>query len=334
MPSIPTAFRAMRTYRDTNGTTSRLETIALDDLTAGELLVRVNWSGLNYKDSLAVTGKAKILEGSPRIPGIELVGEVLSGEAQGIAPGTTVLVHGFQTGIRYDGGFSEIARVPAAHAVPVPAGLSPREAAVLGVPAFTAGLALQRFSAMGLTPASGTVAVSGATGAVGMMAITVLKRAGYRVAALTRKADNTAMLHKLGADEVITAADYENANRPLETARFAAAMDNVGGATLAWMLRSLNDAGMLASIGNTTGNDYPGNVLPFILRNATMIGIQANASPEVRRQVWGKLGAEWKPDLSVLEPHIHQINLDELADHCARQVDGKTSGRTLLRLAD
>lgn len=333
MTTNPASFQALRSYRgDAGDTVSRVEALSLDALTEGELLVRTRWSGVNYKDSLAVTGRARILEGSPRIPGIELVGEVLESDSPGFTPGMMVLVHGFQTGIRYDGGFSEIARVPAGHAVAVPAGLSPFEAAVLGVPGFTAGFTLQRFIDLGLTPDHGAIAISGGMGAVGMLAIGIFKRAGYRVAALTRQAGNAPALQALGADEIIVASDYENANRPLEPARFAAALDNVGGKALSWMLRSLREGGILASVGNAAGNEYSTNVLPFILRNATMIGIQANAPHDVRRQVWSRLGSDWKPDMASLQPHIHELNLSGLPEHCQLQVSGKTSGRTLVRL--
>jgi putative YhdH/YhfP family quinone oxidoreductase len=333
MPSpLAPRFRGLRTYRRDRGVESRVEALGVNDLTPGELIVRARWSGINYKDSLAVTGKARILTGSPRIAGIELVGEVLEGDAPGIGPGSTVLVHGFQTGIEYDGGFSEIVRVPAAHAMLLPVGLSAHEIAILGVPAFTCALALERFERMGVSPESGLVAISGSTGAVGIMAIGILKRAGYRVAALTRNLGNSQALRALGADEVIEAS-FDDARRPVEEPRFAAAIDNVGGSTLSWMLRSLQNDGVLASVGNAADNAFSGNVLPFILRNVTMLGIQANAPRDVRKRLWARLASDWKPDFSVLRAHVREVSLDGLLEHCERQVQGGTSGRTLLALA-
>lgn len=323
-------FQALRTYRDEAGARSVIETLPVPDVGEGEVLVRIRWAGVNYKDSLAVTGRPGLLEGSPRIAGIEFVGVVEESGSPAFEPGTAVLVHGFGTGIARDGGFSELARVPQDHVMRVPEGLEPHEAALLGVPAFTVALALDRFQSLGLTPQAGPVAVSGATGAVGMLAVAILSRLGYPVVALTRREDFAGTLRSLGAAEVMTTAGVAEATRPLEKGRFAAAIDNVGGEVLSWLLRSLLPSGLVAAVGNASGIALATNVLPFILRQAHLFGVVANAPWPQRHRLWSRLAGDWKPDLATLWPHVRQIGLHDLPGHCRRQVGGATSGRTLV----
>jgi putative YhdH/YhfP family quinone oxidoreductase len=328
--TLPTDFLALRTHSVDGRIDSRLERLNVDDLSAGEVLVRVRHAGINYKDCLSLLGQAKIITAFPRIAGIELVGEVLASTDASVAIGQTALVHGLQTGIATDGGFAEVARVPAAHLQPLPAGLSALDAAVLGVPAFTTAMALERFQELGITPDKGPIAVSGAGGAVGIMALAILSRAGYRVAAITRRMDQADALRALGATEVIDAAVLAPPQRPLEKPRFAAAIDNVGGPMLSWPLRSLQDGGALASVGNAAGNTFEGSVLPFIMRRVQMFGIVANAPWPQRHRLWARLASDWKPDFAALQPHVQHIALAQLMDHAARQLQGQTSGRTLV----
>ncbi len=328
---IPQTFEALRTHLTAEGPVqSRLETLRLDDLSAGEVVVRTRYAGVNYKDCLSLHGRAKIIASYPRVAGIELVGEVLASSVASFEPGQAVLVHGFQTGIAFDGGFSACVRVPAAHAQAVPQGLTPHEAAVIGVPGFTAAMALERFIELGIAPGTGSVAMSGAGGAVGLLGTAILARAGYRVAAITRRMAQEERLRAIGAHEVIDAAVLEAPQRPLEKPRFAAAIDNVGGPMLSWLLRSLADGGAVASVGNAAGNSYEGSVLPFIMRRAQLFGIVANAPVEQRRRLWTKLAAEWKPDMAAVLPHVQHIALGALMAHSARQLDGASSGRVLV----
>ena len=328
---MSSTFRALRVHQQPSGSQARIEPVTLADVTAGEVVIRTCWAGINYKDSLAVTGAAKVLSGSPRVPGIELVGVVEESTAPHLAVGTQVIVHGWLTGMEFDGGFAERVRAPAAHVMPLPPNLTLREAAVLGVPAFTVAVALDRFEAGGLTPASGPVVVSGASGAVGMAALAILRRVGYTPVALSRREEWREPLMRLGAADVLVVDAAVQDKRPLERALYAAAIDNVGGPVLSWLLRSLKDHGQLASVGNASGIAFSTNVLPFILRQVTMFGVVANAPWPVRHRLWARLASDWKPDMQALEAQVHEIELDAVVAHCEAQVAGRTAGRTLVR---
>lgn len=328
--NLPDDFQALRTYNEAGRIDSRLERMRTDELSPGEVLVRTRYAGVNYKDCLSLYGQAKIITEFPRIAGIELVGEVLQSIDPQFSAGQQVLVHGFQTGIAFDGGFAEYARVPAKHVHALPEGLSPHEAAILGVPAFTVAMVVERFLELGVAPQNGPVALSGATGAVGLMALAILPRAGFAVNAMTRRMEHADALKRIGASEIIDAAVLQQAQRPLEKARFAAAIDNVGGATLSWLLRSLQDGGCLACVGNAAGNTYEGSVLPFIMRRAQMFGVVANAPWPQRQRLWKRLGSDWKPDMDKLMPHVSLIRLDQLMAHAQRQLEGKAAGRVLV----
>jgi len=327
--TAPHAFAALRTHAS-GEPRSRVERLRVDDLTDGELIVRTRYAGVNYKDCLAIHGQARIIRHHPRIAGIEAVGEVMDSASSLFPPGTQVLIHGFQTGIDFDGGFAERMRVPVDHAQRVPAGLTSLETAVLGVPGFSVALALDGFEQRGITPDSGLVAVSGAGGAVGLMAIALLSRRGYRVAAITRRSALAPTLRALGAVEVLGAGDAAEARRPLETPRFAAAIDNVGGGVLSWLLRSMQDGGCVASVGNAGGNDYPGSVLPFIVRRVQLCGVVANAPWPQRLRLWNRLAGDLRPDFDLLMPHVQRISLEALPGHAEQQLRGETSGRTLV----
>lgn len=329
-PVHPESFEALRSRLVGDRVQSTLERMHPDDLSHGEVLVRNLHAGVNYKDCLAILGKARIITDFPRIAGIEAVGEVIESSAADFHPGDAVLVHGHETGIRLDGGFAEVLRIPAAHLQQVPPGLTPLECAILGVPAFTAAMALERFEELGLTQGSGPIAVSGAGGAVGTMAIAILARAGYEVAAITRNLDRAPALRALGAAEVIDAMVLNRPQRPLEKARFAAAMDNVGGAMLSWLMRSMKDSAAIAVIGNAGGNAFEGSGLPFFMRRLQMFGVVANAPWPQRRRLWQRLANDWKPDLARLLPHVQHLPLAELMGYAARQLQGGTSGRALV----
>lgn len=328
--SVPSSFSALRTRSTKDGIISEFESTGLADLSEGEVVIRNRFAGVNYKDCLSIHGRAKIIASFPRVAGIEIVGEVVESSHTSFSPGQAVMIHGFQTGIAFDGGFSEYLRAPANHVMHLPDNLSMWEAAMMGVVGFTAAMALERFEELGLTPDAGIVGISGATGAVGILSTALFAHTGYQVAAITRKVEDSKTLQQLGAHEVIDASDIQSQTKPLEKGRFSAVIDNVGGSTLSWLLRSLQDGGLAAAVGNAAGNNFETNVLPFILRGVQMFGIVANASWPTRQRLWNKLANEWKPDFSALEQHIHTIQLQDLMDYSKRHLEGKTSGRTLI----
>lgn len=329
----PENFTALRSHEIDGRVHSRLDRLSIDDLSSGDVLVRARYAGINYKDCLAILGRARIITTFPRIAGIEAVGEVIASQSTRFEVGQMVMVHGFQTGIAFDGGFSEVLRVPEDHLQTVPMGLTPYEAAVLGVPGFTVAMALEKFEALGMTPDSGPVAVTGAGGAVGMLAIAILSKAGYRVAAITRKMERADELRLLGAHDVIDASVLNEPQRPLEKARFAAAIDNVGGPMLSWLLRSMMDGGRVASVGNASGNAFDGSVLPFIMRRVQLFGVVANAPWTDRHRLWHRLADELKPNFDALAAHVGTVELGSVLTHAERQLDGRTSGRTLVDFA-
>ncbi|WP_416401019.1 YhdH/YhfP family quinone oxidoreductase [Alicycliphilus denitrificans] len=325
-----TSFNALVTRNQDGQVRSALEPLTTDRLSPGEVTLRTLYAGVNYKDCLSLLGKARIISSYPRIPGIEAVGEVIESRAADFNPGDAVLVHGFQTGIDFDGGLSEVMRVPAGHLQHVPEGLTPQQAAVIGVPGFTVAMALERFETWGLRPDDGMVAVTGAGGAVGRLAIHILSRAGYRVAAITRNLAHADALRALGACDVLDASLAFAPARPLEKARFAAAIDNVGGNTLAWLLRSMQDGGLVASVGNAAGNTFDGSVLPFIMRRVHLFGVVANAPWDERRRLWHRLAHAWAPDFAALAPYVQYIRLSDVLPHAHQQLAGATSGRTIV----
>jgi acrylyl-CoA reductase (NADPH) len=330
----PVDFPGLRTHFLDGKVESRLERLRLQDLSPGELVVRTLYAGVNYKDGLSIHGQAKIITEYPRVAGIELVGEVIASSTDDFRIGQVVLVHGFQTGIAFDGGFSRYCRIPAAHAQALPQGLTPYEAAVIGVPGFTAAMALEHFESCGIQPSAGPIAVSGAGGAVGLLAMGILSRAGYSVAAITRRTEFASSLLSAGATEVIDAAVLDLPQRALEKARFSAAIDNLGGTMLSWLLRSMKDGGCVACVGNASGNTYEGSVLPFIMRRIQLFGVMANAPWPQRRRLWERLGQDLKPDFAKLLPHVKHIRLEQLMAHTELQLKGQTSGRVLVSYED
>lgn len=323
-------FKALRCHADGDRITATLDSLMINDLSAGEVVVRTLYAGVNYKDCLAIYGKARIIKDYPRIPGIEAVGIVVRSECKEFQSGDSVLVHGHGTGIAFDGGFSEYMRIPKSHLQKVPDGMSPLHCAMIGVPGFTVALALEQFENSGLQPADGSIAVSGATGAVGMLAIVILASAGYSVTAITRKIDQADVLRALGATEVLDAHLAISTQRPLEKARFAAAIDNVGGPVISWILRSMQSDGCVAAVGNAAGNAYDGSVLPFILRGIHLFGVVANAPWPQRQRIWMRLAQQPWSKYYEFAKHVTNINLTTLWEHAGQRLKGNASGRTLV----
>ncbi len=325
-------FSALRVYEQDAGVRAAIETISIDDLSAGEVVVRVAWSSLNYKDALAITGRGRILRGSPRIPGVDLAGHVVaSGDAR-LKPGDAVVATGYELGMSHDGGLAEYARLPADWVVPLPAGLSLHKSMMLGTAGFTAGLAISRLEQLDLAPANGPVVVTGASGGVSMVVIDQLAQLGYEVVAITSKPDQVEPLRALGASEVLLRDQVEMGRKPMEKARFAAAFDSVGGETLAWLTRVMQQRGLIAAYGNASGTDLVTTVFPFILRGVALVGIDsaATAMPQ-RMRVWQRLAADLRP--RHLASMSQEISLDGVVGACEAIVAGRHSGRSVVRLA-
>ena len=283
------------------------------------------------REGRAPRGRHAIVREYPRIGGIDLTGRAVASDDARFGVDDAVVVHGFGIGVDHDGGHAQYARVPADWVMPLPPGLSLFEAAVIGAAGYTAALCLHWMEHNGLVPASGPVLVDGATGGVASIAIDLLSGRGYEVVAMTGKADAEAALRAIGASDVIGRIDPQAQPKPLEKARWAGAVDSVGGDMLAWLARTMRPDGIIAAFGNAGGSDVATTVLPFILRGVKLIGIVANSPMPLRREVWNKLAGAYRP--RHLERIGHIITLDALPDHLDRMLAGTLRGRTVIRLA-
>lgn len=327
------SFRAIRVQQGPAGRFARLESITLDELTAGEVVVRVAYSSLNYKDALAVTGKGSIARGYPRTAGIDLSGVVEASSDPAYRPGDRVLATGANIGESLDGGLAERARLPAAALVPLPRGLTLLEAMALGTAGFTAALALRRLLENHQTPEHGPIAVTGATGGVGGIALSLLKRAGFTTAAITGKPDLAPYLRELGADQVVPRDSLATAGKPLETAVWGGAVDNLGGETLAYLTRTVKPWGNIACVGLAQSPALNTTVMPLILRGVSLLGIHSVEVPRSwRLAVWEKLAGEWKP-LGIERLIVRAvIGLEEVPRACEELIAGGARGRYVVRI--
>jgi acrylyl-CoA reductase (NADPH) len=326
-------FRALRVHQADKSTRTQLDTITLDDLTPGEVVIRVQWSGINYKDALAVTGKGRIMRAFPRVAGIDLAGVVEESSAAAYRKGDSVLVTGCNIGELLDGGYSQYARVPAEAVIPLPQGLSAQDAMAIGTAGFTAAFALKRMLENHQAPAMGPIAVTGPTGGVGSIAIDLFKRAGFTVHAVTGKAGKSDdYLKALGADEIVSRQALDLGSKPMEKGLWGGAVDNLGGPTLTWLTRTVKPWGNIASIGLAQSHELNTTVMPFILRGVSLLGIHSVECPRAwREDIWRKLSGEWKPR------HLGRIatrtvTLEELPVACADLIAGTVTGRILVKI--
>jgi acrylyl-CoA reductase (NADPH) len=330
--STPEAFQAFRIRNDEAGYRAGIETMCADELSAGEVLVKVAFSGINYKDALAGTGQGKILRQYPLNGGIDVAGHVVASTDPAFKEGDAVLTNGSGLSETRDGGYGEYIRLEARTTVALPTGLSLRESMILGTAGFTAALALYRMEQNEQRPELGPIAVTGASGGVGMLAIDIFARAGYAVDAITGKADHADFLLKLGASTVTARQDLDWGRRGLESARWGGAVDNIGGEALAGLCRRIQPYGNVASCGMAASDALSGTVMPFIIRGVSILGI-ATASPAmaIRREVWRRLGSEWKP------AHLdaictRELGLAELPAVFPGMLAGGSFGRSLVKL--
>ena len=326
------SFRAFQIIQEDGKVQGRLADVDLADLGEGEVFVQVAYSGVNYKDALAATGAAKVVRRFPLVGGIDLAGTVASSDDPRFSEGDPVLATGFGLGESHDGGYAKYARVPADWVVPLPEQLSLFEAMVLGTAGFTAALSLVEMERNGLAPTNGPVVVTGATGGVGSLAVQCLAARGYRVTAVTRKDDAHDFLRALGATDVLAANQVEMGTRPLEKSTWAGAIDPVGGATLAWLIRTMQRAGTIASSGLTGGIELHTTVMPFILRGVKLLGIDSAMCPiDTRREVWHRLATDMKP--AHFDTTAHEISLDDLPTAFATLLKGAAKGRYIVKVA-
>jgi acrylyl-CoA reductase (NADPH) len=331
---MSTVFRAFVVNKTGEGFTAGLKELTLADLPPGEVLVKVAYSGVNYKDGLASIPEGRVVRNYPFVPGIDLSGIVVESSDSRFKPGDEVLATSYELGVSHYGGYSEYARVKADWVVPLPAGLTLKEAMALGTAGFTAALAIHQLEKNGLQPQNGPVLVTGATGGVGSIAVSILSALGYTVAASTGKSSQHHYLQELGASEILSREETSaESNRPLEKEHWAGSLDSVGGSTLAYLIRTTRYAGSIASYGNTGGPNFSTTVFPFILRAVNLLGIESvNCPMELRRQLWHRLASDFKPG-HLLDMIGHEAPLEELPQALDTILKGRTRGRAIIKVS-
>jgi len=326
-------FRAFRIHSDGGKISARFDNLSIEDLSPGEVVIRVSHSDINYKDALAATGAGRILRRYPLVGGIDLAGTVESSSDARYAVGAAVLVTGCGLSETHDGGYAEFARVPGDWVIPLPQGLDAVTAMALGTAGFTAALAIHRMEQNGQVPAGGSIAVTGASGGVGSIAVDMLSSAGYRVVAITGKAACIPYLQQLGAHEVLLREQLDLGAKPLEAVRFGGAIDNLGGELLTWLTRTVDFWGNIASIGLAASPKLETTVMPFILRGVSLLGINSSATPrDWRLGVWQRIATDLRPR------HLDRIvtrtiSFEELPAAFPAYLNGQVTGRTVVRIA-
>ena len=325
-------FRAYRLSEVEKKIKAEFVECTLEDLDPGEVVVRVAYSDVNYKDALAATGKGRILLRPSCIGGIDMAGTVVSSTDKRFAKGDAVIATSYDIGVKHHGGYAEYARLPADWVVKMPQGMTPWEAMAFGTAGFTAGLGIARMEQVGLKPGNGPVLVNGATGGVGSIAIGALAKLGYEVVALTGKEQEVERLKKLGAKDVKFRKDVDLTKiRPLDKATWAGAVDNLGGEMLAWMASTMQIGGAIASVGLAAGHTLNTTVMPFILRGVSLLGIDSvNCPMPVRQEVWRRLASDMKP--AALKDAARTIPFDDLPKVFNDFIEAKVTGRIVVDL--
>ncbi len=330
----PDTFRAFRIHDNDGAYHAAVESVSLQDLEAGDVTIRVEYSSINYKDALAGTGKGKILRRFPMNGGIDVAGTVVSSESERFQTGDQVLVTGAGLSETRDGGYSEYLRLDSQWVLPLPQGLSLRESMVLGTAGFTAALSLHRMEISGQKPADGPILVTGASGGVGSIAVDLLATAGYEVHAVSGKPEQFDWLKSLGASACMARDELAPGKRPLESARWAGCIDSVGGAMLSGICAQIRPWGNIASCGLAGGINLNTTVLPFIIRGVSLIGIDSPTCPyPIREVIWQKLSAAWKPR-HLAEIGKHEVGLEGLHERFETMLAGQSLGRTVVRIGN
>jgi putative YhdH/YhfP family quinone oxidoreductase len=324
------SFKIFRIHEREGKTVAGFEQAQLEDLDAGEVVVKVAYSSVNYKDALAATGAGKVIRRFPCVGGIDLSGTVVESSDARFAKGDAVIATSFDLGVSHDGGYAEYARIPADWLVRAPRGMSLKHAMVIGTAGYTAALGVARMEHNGLAPQNGPVVVNGATGGVGSVAIDILAQRGYRVTALTGKDSEADYLRRIGASEVMLRSSIDVAKiRPLDKALWAGGVDNLGGDTLAWMLSTMQQSATVASIGLAANHAWKASVMPFILRGVSLLGIDSGYTPNPQRQqIWDRLADDLKP--AHLDDMVRVIPFSQLPGVFQDFLDAKVRGRIVV----
>ncbi|EKD40514.1 MAG: hypothetical protein ACD_75C00026G0006 [uncultured bacterium] len=327
------AYRAMVVEESGEKSFSRkIAERRVDQLPAGEVLVKVSWSSLNYKDALSASGNRGVTKSYPHTPGIDAAGIIEESSSASFRPGEKVIVTSYDLGMNTSGGFAEYIRVPAAWVVPLPAGLDLRESMIFGTAGFTAGMSVFALTHH-VAPGDGQILVTGATGGVGSLALAILGKLGYSVAAVSGKPEAVEFLTRLGAARILTRTEAcEGSGRPLLKGVWAGVIDTVGGEILATALKSTDLQGVVTCCGNVASPELPINVFPFILRGVSLVGIDSQNCPMAhRRLIWDKLATAWKPDM--LNELGREVSLEGLEKEITLILKGGQVGRVIVRLA-
>ena len=325
-------FSAFRIHATEKPYRAGIEQMRVEALSPGEVVVKVAYSSVNYKDALAGTGKGKILREPVLNGGIDVAGYVAASTDANFKEGDQVLCTGCGLSETRDGGYAEFARLESKWTIPLPAGLTLRESMILGTAGFTAALSLYRMLQNGQTPAQGPIVVTGATGGVGSLAIDILTRAGFEAHAISGKVEHFDDLIALGAKQCISRKDLHWGQRPLEAARWAGAIDNVGGDMLAGLTRVIQPFGNIASCGLAGGPELATTVMPFILRGVSLLGISSvETARRIRDEIWDHLATDWKP-AQLERLATREVKLDQMSDIFALMLKGDSFGRTVVKI--
>ncbi|MCC5803551.1 NADPH:quinone oxidoreductase family protein [Rossellomorea vietnamensis] len=328
------SFKALVVNKTEEDFSLNVETLTFDDLPEGDVTIRVHYSSVNYKDGLASIPKGNIVKSYPFVPGIDLAGVVTSSEDSRYQEGDEVVVTSYELGVSHYGGYSEYARVPAEWVIPLPEGLTMKEAMTFGTAGFTAALSIHQLEKNGLSPENGPVLVTGATGGIGSMAVSMLAKRNYDVIASTGKESEHDYLRDLGAKEIVSRDEVNPEKiRPIGKQRWAGAIDPVGGKTLAAVLSNTQYGGSVAVSGLTGGGDVPTTVFPFILRGVNLLGIDSVYCPkDLRVTLWERIATDLKPD--GLEDIQHEVSFDDLPEALSGILAGKARGRTVVKVSE